>query len=44
MFRITTEQHAMRKQDGNAAITIHVVNRLAFESVPTGGILATPVI
>ena len=24
--------------------TIHVVNRLAFESVPTGGILATPVI
>ncbi len=25
-------------------IVIHVVNRLAFESVPTGGILATPVI
>ena len=24
--------------------TVHVVNRLAFESVPTGGILATPVI
>lgn len=26
------------------SFTIHVVNRLAFESVPTGGILATPVI
>ena len=26
------------------SFTIHVVNRLAFESIPTGGILATPVI
>ena len=35
---------ALSASSDSQTFTIHVVNRLAFESVPTGGILATPVI